>query len=376
MPTIDIAEVGAGGGSIVWVDGGGGLRVGPRSAGARPGPACYDEGGDEPTLTDANVLLGYLNPHYLVGGDLKVSWDRAYQAMARRVAAPLGLDVYGACYGVHQIATATMARAVRAVSLERGRDPRDFTLFAFGGCGPLHAIPMARPLGIKEVLVPPWPGLFSAFGLLLADIEHHYLRTTLHRTDDLDLDELAEILAEMEAEALATLEAEGYGGEEVTLRRFADLRYEGQSFELTLPIPAGHVSTEEIASLEEAFASEHERTYGHRAPGDAIELVNLRLIAGAIPSRPVAPRAESWDQAWRGAAMDRTGKKPHHRRAFFGPEDGFLETPVLERGHLVDGPREGPLIIEEYDATTVIPPGCRATLDEWGNVRVELGEGG
>ena len=366
VPTIDIAEVGAGGGSIVWVDRGGGLRVGPRSAGARPGPACYDEGGEEPTLTDSNVLLGYLNPHYLVGGDLRLSWDRAYQAMARSVAAPLGLDVYEASYGVHQIASSTMAQAVKAVSLERGRDPRDFTLFAFGGCGPLHAAQMARPLGIKEVLVPPWPGLFSAFGLLLADIEHHYLRTHLHRTGELDIDELAEIFAEMETQALATLEAEGYRREKVTLRQFADLRYAGQSFELTLPIPARKMGIEEIASLEEDFTSEHERTYGHRAPGDPIELVNLRLIAGVIPSRPVA---------WAGAAVDKKGKEPDHRRAYFGPEHGFLETPILERGDLTEGTREGPLIVEEYDATIVIPPSCVATLDEWGNVRIGIGEG-
>jgi len=365
VPTIDIAEVGAGGGSIVWVDQGGGLRVGPRSAGARPGPACYDQGGEEPTLTDANVLLGYLNPQYLVGGDLRLSWERAYQAMVERVGAPLDLDVYEVSNGVHQIASSTMARAVRAVSLERGRDPRDFTLFAFGGCGPLHAARMAGPLGIEEVLVPPWPGLFSAFGLLLADIEHHFLQTYLHRTDQLDLSELARILATMESEALVTLQGEGYGAEEVTLRRFADVRYAGQSFELRLPIAAGQVRAEEIVSLQEEFAREHERTYGHRAPDDPIELVNLRLIAGVTPARPTVPRTEASsspvethrDEAWGKAAAGSGEKKPQQRRAYFGPEYGFLETPVLERGELAGGEYEGPLVVEEYDTTTVVPPG-------------------
>lgn len=374
VPTIDIAEVGAGGGSIIWVDRAGGLRVGPRSAGAQPGPACYGRGGEEPTLTDANVLLGYLSPHYLVGGDLKLSWESAHRAMTERVATSLGLNVHEAAYGVHQIASSTMARAVKAVSLERGRDPRGFTLFAFGGCGPMHAAGMAGPLGIEEVLVPPWPGLFSAFGLLLANIEHHYLRTHIRRTDRLDHHGLAAILAEMDSEALSALEAEGYEAEQVTLRRFADLRYVGQSFELTLPIPGRRLGAEEIATLEEDFAKEHKTTYGHCAPGDPIELVNLRLIASAIPRSPNAPHDEPRCRARARTPTVSREENPQCRRAYFGPDNGFLETPVLERGDLSSEGQEGPLIVEEYDATIVIPPGCGATLDEWGNVRIGLGE--
>ena len=376
VPTIDIAEVGAGGGSIVWVDGGGALRVGPRSAGANPGPACYDGGGEEPTLTDANVLLGYLNPHYLVGGALELKWERAHQAMSEKVATPLALDIYEASYGVHQIASSIMARAVSAVSLERGRDPRDFTLFAFGGCGPLHAAEMARPLGIREILVPPWPGLFSAFGLLLADIEHHYLRTHHRRTGDMDPDDIVHTWAEMEVEALTTLEAEGYSRNEVVLRRFADLRYAGQSFELTLPVPPGELGLEEVASLEEDFAREHERTYGHSAPGDPIELVNLRLVAGAISPRSSDPGVEtSGGEAWARATMERTGGRHRKRRAYFGPDTGFLDTLILERRDLAERAYEGPIIIEEYDATVVVPPASRASLDEWGNIRIRIGEG-
>jgi N-methylhydantoinase A len=288
------------------------------------------------------------------------------------VARPLTLDVYEAAYGVHQIASSTMARAVRAVSLERGRDPRDFTLFAFGGCGPLHAAGMAGPLGIAEVLVPPWPGLFSAFGLLLADIEHHSLRTYLRRTDQVDLDELVTILSEMEAEALSTLQGEGYGTEQVTLQRSVDLRYAGQSFELTLPVPGGELGVSDIAALGEDFASEHERAYGHRAPGDPVELVNLRLIASAMPPRPEARQVEPEHRVWEQADTHSRDEVPHCRQAYFGPERGFLETPIVARRDLAGGTLEGPLIVEEYDATIVIPPGCGVTLDDWGNVRIGL----
>jgi N-methylhydantoinase A len=373
VPTIDIAEVGAGGGSIVWVDGGGGLRVGPRSAGAQPGPCCYGRGGEEPTLTDANVLLGYLNPHYLVGGDLTLDRERAYDAMAQRVAAPLGLDTYGAAYGVHEIASSTMARAVRAVSLERGRDPRDFKLIAFGGCGPLHAAVMAGPLGITDILVPPWPGLFSAHGLLLGDIEHHYLRTYLRRVDEVDADELAGILTEMEKEALSALRQEGYEPDQVAIRRSADLRYVGQSFELMLLVPGGEMSAESISALEEQFANEHERAYGHRAPGDPIELVSLRLVARAVTHRPEFGSEDPSHRVRVEGGSLSTGEVRHCRRAYFGRNTGFLYTPVLARQDLAAGALEGPLIIEEYDATTVVPPGWRAALDDWGNVRITLG---
>ena len=296
--------------------------------------------------------------------------------MSEKVATPLGLDTYEASYGVHQIASSTMARAVSAVSLERGRDPRDFTLFAFGGCGPLHAAEMARPLGIREILVPPWPGLFSAFGLLLAELEHHYLRTHQRRTGDIELDDMAQIWTEMAAEALTTLEAEGYSRDEVVLRRFADLRYAGQSFELTLPVPPGELGLEEVASLEEDFAREHERTYGHSAPGDPIELVNLRLVAGAISPRSSDQETEtSRGEARARATMDRAEGAPRKRQAYYGPDHGFLETLILERWDLAERAYEGPIIIEEYDATVVVPPGSRASLDEWGNIRIRIGEG-
>ena len=235
VPVIDIAEVGAGGGSIVWLDPGGALQVGPQSAGAVPGPVCYQAGGTEPTVTDANVALGYLNPDHLVGGDLRLDADAACRALHDRVAQPLGLTLDKAAYGVHLVANSNMMRAVRAVSSQRGRDPRGFALFAFGGNGPVHAVELARTLGIRRVLVPVAPGLFSAFGLLFADVEHHYVHTCFRRMDELDVSYLAQLFADLEHTALEALATEGLyrripAATRVLLRRQVDLRYAGQSF--------------------------------------------------------------------------------------------------------------------------------------------------
>src|SRR5262249_12640161 len=215
---------------IVWIDAGGALQVGPRSAGASPGPLCYDLGGTEPTITDANVILGYINPAHLVGGALKLNAARAHEAFDARVARPLGLSLLD---GAHLIAASNLIRAIKAVSSERGRDPRDYTLFAFGGNGPLFAGGMARQLEMTRVVVPPAPGLFSSFGLLYGDVEHHYVRTYRRRTRQLDLGELGETWRRMEAEALAQLAEEGFTGDAVRLRRQAHLSYQGQAFELT-----------------------------------------------------------------------------------------------------------------------------------------------
>src|SRR6266436_4837749 len=290
VPAIDLAEVGAGGGSIVWIDAGGALQVGPRSAGASPGPLCYDLGGTEPTITDANVILGYINPAHLVGGALKLNAARSHEVFEARVARPLGLSLMDAAHGAHLIAASNMIRAIKAVSSGRGRDPREYTLFAFGGNGPLFAGGMARQLEMGRIVVPPAPGLFSSFGLLYGDVEHHYVRTYRRRTRALDLAELNETWRRMEAEGLAQLADEGFSGATVRLKRQADLSYQGQSFELTVPMPAGALDAGSIAEVEEAFGREHERTYGHRAgPDEPVELVTLRLVAQGIPDQPRVP---------------------------------------------------------------------------------------
>lgn len=362
LPVLDIAEVGAGGGSIIWVDRGGGLKIGPRSAGASPGPACYGLGGMEPTITDANVILGYIDPHGLAGGTIAIDADRARAALQTSIAEPLAMSLTEAAYGAYMVANAQMIRAIKAVSTYRGRDPRDFALLAFGGNGPVHAVEIARALRMPRVLVPPAPGLFSAVGLLMADIEHDRVQTFLGRMADLDLDLLSATYAEMEAGLRAALIAEGYDPDKIVCDAAADLRYVGQAYELTVPVPTGAVTHRERDEIAEAFEREHERTYGHRATEEPVELVNLRLTARVISDPQASPRIP----------VGTGGSRGSQRLACFGPEYGYIETPVIDRGDLRDGTHAGPLIIQEYDATTIIPPGCPVCLDAWGNIVIDL----
>jgi N-methylhydantoinase A len=365
VPAIDLAEVGAGGGSIVWIDAGGSLQVGPRSAGASPGPVCYAQGGTEPTITDASVVLGYLSPAQLAGGAVKLDAARAQEVFEARVARPLGLPLAEAALGAHVVAVSTMIRAIKAVSSERGRDPREYALVAFGGNGPLFAAALASALGIRTIVVPPAPGLFSSFGLLYADVEHHYVRTYRQRTADLNLDRLGRLWDQMEAEARSQLAAEGFPAPACTIARWADLRYHGQSFELTVPVPPGRPDPAAVTALEEAFGREHARTYGHRAgASEPVELIALRLVARGIPGRPRVPDRIRIER-------DRTGAAEPPRRAYFGQAHGWLPTPVVRRAALAGG-RPGPLIVEEYDATCVVPPGAAARLDPHGNILIEV----
>ncbi|HXW27442.1 MAG TPA: hydantoinase/oxoprolinase family protein, partial [Xanthobacteraceae bacterium] len=365
VPAIDLAEVGAGGGSHVWIDAGGALQVGPMSAGAAPGPVCYDLGGEVPTVTDASVILGYINPRHLVGGALKLNAEKARALFAEKIARPLGLSLERAAHGAHQIAAANMIRAIKAVSTERGRDPRAFALFAFGGNGPLFAAGMAAALGITRIVVPPAAGLFSSFGLLYANVEHHYARTLrrlLRQAEAADIDCAWTALAR---QAIDQLAAEGFTGARAAIKRSAALHYKGQTYELVVPVPDGPVDARLIAQLEEAFGAEHERTYGHRAgPEEPVELVAIQVVGtgvregSAVPERVVVGREE--------------GAAPPPRRAYFGPEHGFIETPVLRRTDLAS-PRTGPVIVEEYDATCLVPPVARGELDAGGNIVIEMG---
>jgi N-methylhydantoinase A len=361
VPAIDIAEVGAGGGSLVWIDRGGSMRVGPESAGADPGPVCYGRGGRIPTVTDANVVLGFLNPDYLVGGSLRLDADRAAQALTESIARPLGLEVAEAAWGVHVLANAMMARAVRAVSSERGRDPRQFVLMAFGGNGPVHAVTLARSLEIPRVVVPPVPGLFSALGLLFPEIAHHYVRTHKRRLDELALDDAQGVFDQLEAEGRRALGAEGYPDGRVALSRLVDARYLGENSELTIAFPDG--VRDGGRELRERFDQEHERTYGYRSADEVVEVVNLRVIARGLSAFSRVPARLSIESD----GVDR----PARRRAYFGPEHGWRDVAVVSRRAL--GTREGPLIVEQYDTTIVIPPGCRATVDGEDNVIVDAG---
>jgi N-methylhydantoinase A len=359
VPAIDLAEVGAGGGSLVWIDPAGALQVGPESAGAAPGPVCYDKGGATPTVTDANLLLGYINPAHLVGGALKLNAEKARRIFDERIAKPLRMPIEQAAHGAHLIAASNMIRAIKAVSTERGRDPREFALFAFGGNGPVFACGMAAALGMKRIVVPPSAGLFSSFGLLYADVEHHYSRTfrrLLRKSDPREIERAWDALAK---QALDQLAASGFSGRKARIRRSAALHYHGQTYELTVALPDGPI---DFAYLEEAFGREHEKTYGHRAGAEEpVELVSIQVVGQGLREGPSVPE--------RVRASRAEPKPPPPRPAYFG---SWIDTPVMRRSDLAK-PRSGPLIVEEYDATCVIPPGAKAELDAGGNILIELG---
>ena len=364
VPVIDISEVGAGGGSIISVDAGGSLQIGPRSAGANPGPVCYNKGGVEPTVSDANVVLGYLNPDYLAGGSVRLDASLSAAAIERFVARPLGIRVIEAAWAAHVLASANMMGAIKAVSVQRGHDVRNFALIAFGGSGPSHALDMARLLEMKRVPISPAPGLFSAFGLLSAEHEHHTVQTFYRLLARLDPAELAGCVADMKARALAQMAQEGYAAEQVRLDWGADLHYAGQGFELTVPFDTAAINADTLSRLATAFHAAHERTYGHRADRNPVQLVNIRLTVRGMRAKQLPP-----DASWWARGVGETKFPP--RQAYFG-ELGMLTTPVLRRADLI-GPRQGPFIVEEYDATSVVPPGCTAQLDEAGNIVVQVG---
>ena len=362
VPAIDLAEIGAGGGSILWIDTGGALQVGPHSAGALPGPVAYDQGGAQPTVTDANLALGYLNPGHLVGGALTLNPDKARAAIAEKIARPLGMSLEAAAYGAHLIAASNMIRAIKAVSSERGRDPREYALVAFGGNGPIFAAGMAQEIGIQQVLIPPSAGVFSSFGLLYAELAYYFTRTRKRLLRGASPAELQAVLDGLETEARARLGEDGFAPDRIDIRRFASLHYQGQSFELRVPVASGGLDETAFAAIEEAFGVEHERTYGHRAGVDEpVELVSLEVIGRGVPETPRAASASAASLAPDIAIAAPT------RRAYFGPQQGWLEARVVNRSALA-APHDGPCIVEEYDATCLIPPGWTARLDEHGNI--------
>ncbi len=355
LPFIDISEIGAGGGSIVAVDEYGLVTVGPESAGAEPGPVCYGLGGTAPTLTDTFVTLGYLNADSLAGGAVPLNAAAAREALQTQVAGPLDRPLLEAAHGVFTIAVATMTRAVKAVTTYRGRDPRDFVLSSFGGNGPVTAAEIARALKIPRVIVPPAPGVFSAAGLLFSDVEHEFARTSFLRGEAISQEVLERDFRRLEEQTRASLAADGHGS--VVVTRVAEMRYSGQAYELAVPVPAGAIDVERLV---QGFNAEHERTYGHVAATDPVDVVSLRVL-GRVPLE----RRGTYE------ALERFDR--HTRRAaYFGPESGLVETPVIGRADLAGTVSEGPLLIDEYDATCVVPPGCSATLDAIGNIEIRI----
>lgn len=364
IPVIDISEVGAGGGSIAGIDEAGALRVGPVSAGSVPGPACYGNGNDRPTVTDANLVLGYLAPGSLAGGTLSIDIALAERAVATHVGEPGCLDLHAAAWGVHLIATSNMVRAIKTVSVERGRDPADFALMAFGGAGPLHAAAVARELGIGKVLVPPSPGVFSAFGLLRAPIEQHGARSVLCTSDAANAARIAAAYRQLADDITRRLANEGLDPASIRLSGAADIRYSGQSAELTVPFDFRRIDAESLRGLNETFEAEYENTFGHRGATRSFEFVTARITGTFERKQPLESR---WKHAAQG---DRPGQLS--RSAYFGPEHGLVETDILSRGDLARTPRMGPALIVEYDTTIVVPPGFGVSLDEAENVVIDV----
>ena len=362
-PSVDVAETGVGGGSIAWLDEGNAIRVGPQSAGARPGPVCYGLGGDRPTVTDANLILGYLNPGALVGGDLKIDIERAHAVIQRELAGPLGVSVEEAAYGVHVVANSGMTRAIRAISTERGRDPRDAVLVAFGGNGPVHACELARTIGMQKIIIPPAPGVFSAFGLLDTAVEHSYSQTHMRVLESASLPGIDAAIAELQARAQTDVAGAGYGDVAVEWVFGADVRYRGQASQLPVRLQSGSLDEQAIRAIRSDFEGEHEKTFGYRSPEESLEIVNLRVTARVTRVADEEIRRTRMIETRRAGGVQ--------RRAYFGPEHGWLEAPVLQRDALGDATL-GPAIVEQYDTTIVLPPGAQATLDAQGNIAVDL----
>ncbi len=366
LPMLDIHTIGAGGGSIGWVDGGGALRVGPASAGADPGPACYGLGGTEPTVTDANLVLGRINPSRSLNPGLSLQPQLARQYLEEKIARPLRLSIEEAAAGMIRVVNAAMARAMRVVSVQRGHDPRDFTLVAFGGAGPLHAVELARELNIPYVLIPRYPGVTSALGMLHADVRRDYVRTVLLPLSDAGPENLMGFYAPLEEKGRRELEQEGFSPSGIIISRQADLRYRGQSYTLTLPVPAGQLAAEDLAILRRSFHLLHRQEYGFCREEAPLEVVNLRVVAlGSLPRPPVSTPGKK-----KGS---RAAPEPLEERPVYF-DDRFLSTPVYRRRDLnPDMSLKGPAVIEQSDTTTLVWPGTSVRVDQWGNLILHVG---
>jgi N-methylhydantoinase A len=365
-PVIDLVEVGAGGGSIAWIDPGGLMRVGPQSAGADPGPVSYRRGGTEPTVTDANLVLGRLDPDSLVGGELQLSREAAREAIAAKCAWPLGMDVNEAAMGIVEIANTTMVGAMRLISVQRGYDPRDFTLVTTGGAGPLHANRLAQELGVPSIVVPPSPGVASALGMLVTNLRYDYRLTRLQPLADLRLDELNSLFARLESEARVAMKDRGLNEDHTVLERYLDLRYVGQSWNLSVPVPRTELGVADVGKLREAFDSQHERRYGFSVPDEPVELVNVGLSATGIVRKPKLREVPKG-----GASPDAAliAKKA----VYFAESGGFTDAPFFDRYRLqVGNVVRGPAVIQEMDATTVIHPGYTAEVARHGVLLIQI----
>jgi len=367
IPMIDIFEVGTGGGSIARIGEGQSLRVGPQSAGSMPGPACYGRGGTEPTVTDANLLLGRLDEHNFLGGEMPLDRDAARMAM-RAVAAPLGLDETAMADGILRIAVTTMSHAVKAVTTERGLDAGAFTMVVYGGAGPLHASAIAREIGIRRVLIPFSPGHFSAYGMLFSDLRYDYVRSCFRRLDDVSFDELESIYAEMEKEGRAAIADSAVKPGEIRVARAADMRYVGQEHAVTVDLDEALFKAKDRPGIKRQFDEVHAVRYGTSAPKEPGDIVSLRLTVTGLMKKP-SPRSVQ-----EGAAQPEADTLLRRKPVYFRDAGDFVETPVYARTRLRHGNEiAGPALIEEHASTTVIQPGDRMSVDAFGNLILTIG---
>jgi N-methylhydantoinase A len=367
VPTIDIFEVGTGGGSIARVEHGGALHVGPRSAGAEPGPACYGRGGTEPTITDANLLLGRLGADRFLGGEMQLDVPAAERAMLRHVAAPLGLSVTQAANGILRIAATKMSYAVKGVTTERGLDAGSFALVAYGGAGPLHATAVAKEIGIRKVIVPRAPGHFSAFGMLFSDLRYDFVRTWFIALDALDFGAFEAVYGELERDGRDAVAASSIVPKSVVVRRALDMRYIGQEHSVTVDIPPEHFRAHDRNAIKTLFDAVHAQRYGTSAPAEPAEIASLRTTVTGIVEKPGLEQIERGEEVPAKEAFTGT------RKAYFEAAGGFVSTPTFVRAVLLAGNRiAGPALIEEHASTTVVHPGDSAEVDAIGNLVIAI----
>lgn len=362
---IDVHAVGAGGGSIAYLDNAGALKVGPESAGANPGPAAYGLGGENPVVTDANLVLGRINPEYVLGGRMKINADLSRKAIREKLASKMGVPVEQAASGIISVVNSNMARAIRVITVERGYNPSDFALAAYGGAGPLHAVNLAQEMGIKTVIIPPNPGTLCSLGLLTADIRRSYVKTAITPLDSIDAQWIDECLNPMMEQGGAWLASEKVAQENCRFRNTAEMRYIGQNYELQVALPSGSMPADIVKRLKESFFREHEKNYGYYNEDAPVQIVNFRSEAVGIVSKPGLSKL-SFEMGDPSVARIAT-------RSVYFDSVGYRECPVYQREKFGVSPRmDGPCIIEQMDSTTVIPPDAWFEVDVYGNLIVHI----
>ena len=361
VPMIDVHAVGAGGGSIAQIDNAGALKVGPESAGANPGPAAYGLGNENPVVTDANLVLGRINPHYVLGGRLKIDAELSKKAVKTKIADPMGIGTEEAALGIVKVVNSNMARAIRVITVEKGHNPSDFTLVAYGGAGPLHAVHLAQEMGIRTVLIPPAPGALCALGLLTADIKKSYVRTAIASYDEMTPEQINAVMSSLRDEGSAWLDSEKVPSERRKFHGIAEMRYVGQNYELQVEIPTENITVSDIEKMRQDFFVAHEKNYGYYNPNAPVQFVNFRCEATGIVKKPNLAELET--------TLDDPSKAEIGRRVVHFEESGAVDCPVYDRAKFGMAERvNGPCIIEQMDSTTVVPPNTWFSIDKFGNL--------